>query len=443
MTPRNIVPFSREPDYWLMRAGKRKNNAEHVRAGLLYRQAFGQSGSPEIALRIAENYVQMGCYAAARRTALSVIRDHPSSAPAYYWLGVTALAERNEELAEQLLYQALKKGRRMPLADTVQDLLNDYAWDEPLEYARSQRARCLYQRALQQLQKNDLKAAESTLRKALRRGLCPEADALLGELLLYQKRFPESQFYLRRSLKYLPDQPAIWLVYARCSDLLGQSLEASRAFTKALSLIQTPNEWGMAAAAGLMIRCPDRVREAMQEALRREPDSNDLRYVLGALEANTGHMEAAIRLFNQILYVDPDDRDAKAALCILGFGPVPFQRIPDDAQLLRMLAEPPAPATDAALQRLAHGVTVSLGGAVSYKNVRYLTRMIWGHMSPLQRRLCDCQPFWPNAVYQTILQVFLLPEGFPATAALWPYRHGQRRIRRMRRFIKITLTKRT
>ena len=63
----NLVPFSRTPDYWVMRAGKHKNNAEHSAAQYLYRQAFEQSPKVDIALKMAENYYQMGCYTATRR----------------------------------------------------------------------------------------------------------------------------------------------------------------------------------------------------------------------------------------------------------------------------------------------------------------------------------------------------------------------------------------
>ena len=73
-TRNNLVPFSRTPDYWVMRAGKRKSNAERSAAQYLYRQAFEQSHQADIAVKMAENYFHMGCYTAARRICVDLLR---------------------------------------------------------------------------------------------------------------------------------------------------------------------------------------------------------------------------------------------------------------------------------------------------------------------------------------------------------------------------------
>ena len=78
--------------------------------------------------------------------------------------------------------------------------------------------------------------------------------------------------------------------------------------------------------------------------------SNDPLYVLAAVEANSGRQQEAIRCLNMILDRDPDDRDAKLALCVLGFSPVPFCRIPDDTRLLDELCAEPLRRGDPALR---------------------------------------------------------------------------------------------
>ncbi len=430
----NLVPFDHSPEYWMRRAGKRKNNAEHALAAFLYRRAYEQTRQSGIALQMAENFYQMGCFSAARRIAVDLLRDDPSNAKAYYWLGMTALAAMDEELGEQALALALKKTADFALADEIQDLLSDYPWSEPSTFRRSQRAWSHYERALAEVQAGDLMKAEMRLRLALRRGICPEADALLGEVLFYRKQYTEAIRFLRRALLYIHEQPSIWLLLAQSYAALSRRQEASFAFSRALPLIRTSREWGIAASAAFFMKETDTIRAALKEELRKSPDSNDLLYVLSAVEANSGHLHEALRYLNAILDRDPDDRDGKTALCILGYGPIPFCRIPDDDALINELVYSSRPEGDGALRRLIHGLTISMGGAASYKDVSGLVGRLWESLSPLQRRLCDRQSLWPNAFYQTLC-LRLGIDDLPAEPALWPMTHYPRRIRRMRRYL--------
>ncbi len=433
-TRSNLVPFDRSPDYWMMRAGKRKNDAQNSLAGFLYRQAFEQTKQSAIALRMAENYYQMGCYSAARRIAVELLQHDSSNAQAYYWLGMSALRTKDEELGEQALALALKKGRALPLADDIQDLLSDYPWTEPSTYRRSQRAWSHYQRALEELRGGDLLKVEMRLRLALRRGICPEAEALLGELLFYRKQYRQALKYLRRAAARITGQPSVWILQAQSCAAIGLHEQAASAFSKALSLTRTSREWGIAAAAASFMNCTDTVRKALKTALRNAPESNDLLYVLAATEANSGRVQEAVRCFNVILDRDPDDRDARLALCILGLGPVPFCRVTnDDALVDELCAEPPLRG-DPALLRLIRGLTISMGGAASYQEVSGLAECLWQYLSPLQKRLCDRQSLWPNAFYLTLCRHFGIND-LPEQAALWPFRRYKRRVQRMYRYL--------
>ena len=388
-TYNNLVPFSRTPDYWMTRAGKRKNNAERSTAGFLYRQAFEQSHKTDIALNMAENYYQMGCFSASRRIAAEVLQNNPDDAQAFYWLGLTALEAKDEELAEQALALALKKGWDLPLADAVQDLLTDYPWTEPPTFRRSQRAWSLYERALSCFHVGDYVHAEAFLRKSVRRGICPEAHALLGEMLFCRAKYAESLPYLRHALTFMPDKSSLWCLLAQCAYALGLNEESEKAFAKALSLTNNAQEWGFAAATGVFLHDPDRVRAALKQARRNAPESNDLLYVSAALEANSGHLTEAVRYLNAILNRDPDDRDTKAALCLIGYGALPYCRFIDDSELVDTICSEPPLTGDRALVRLIHGLTISLGGAVAYREVSDLVSLLWGRMNPLQRSLCD------------------------------------------------------
>ena len=439
-TRNNLVPFSRTPDYWVMRAGKRKSNAERSAAQYLYRQAFEQSHQADIAVKMAENYFHMGCYTAARRICVDLLAKSRSNAMAYYWLARTALAEKDEELGEQALALALKKGWDLPIADEIQDLLSDYPWTEPYTSRRSQRAWCLYDKALRELASSRTEEAENFLQRSVRRGNCPEAEALLGELLFCKKKYTESIRHLRRAADSLNDHPSVWVLLAQANWAVGNNDDATRALSNAIEHVCTSREWGITAAASFYMNCPEVVVEALKQALRDAPESNDLLYVLAAIDANSGRFNDAIRCLNAILNRDPDDRDAKAALCILGYGPVPFYRIPDDAQLVDELCSEHYPEGDLALRRLVHGLTISMGGALTYTEVRGITTKLWDSLNPLQRHLCDRRSEWPNAFYRMLsarYRVYDLPE----TAALWPLDRHKRRVRRMSKYLMKTLTK--
>ena len=436
----NLVPFSWTPEYWMTRAGKRKNSADRSTAGFLYRKAFEQSHKTDIALVMAENYYHMGCFSAARRIAADVLQQDPLNAQAFYWIGLTALEAGDEELAEQALALALKNGRNLPLADTVQDLLSDYPWTEPPAFRRSSRAWFLYDQAVTYFRKGDYAASEALLRKSITRGVCPEAHAFLGEMLFCRGEYSESLPYIRKAVQLMPEKPSLWCLLAQCAYTLDLNDESANALSKALTLAHSAQEWGFAAAAGVFIHDPDRVRTALGQALRNTPESNDLLYVSAALEANSGHLTEAIRYLNAILSRDPDDRDTRAALCLIGYSSLPYCRFIDDGELVDALCSEPPLTGDRRLVRLIHGLTVSLGGALSYHEVSGLVSPLWRRLNFLQQWLCDRQNEWPNAFYQLLCRCFRI-DDLPQAAALWPIRHHKRRIRRMRWYLTKTLVK--
>ncbi len=430
----NLVRFERSAAYWMSRARRHHTNAEHTSAGLLYRQAYEQVHRQDIALKMAENYYQMGCYYAARRTALNLLTNTPDLPEAYYWLGVAALQEGDEDLGERALAMALQKGRDLPLADDAQDLLCDYPWTEPGVYRRSCRAETLYERALDCIEARSSLHAEVLLRRAIRRGVCPQAEALLGELLLFRHAPHQAARYLTRASLRLPEQVSVWALLAQALYADHRPQEAQRALDQCLVLAHTAQEWSVVGAAARILNAPDQALTALQARLRDEPESNDLLLVMAAMQLNAGHTGPAIRCLNAILSRDPDDRDARAAWATIPYGIMPPCRFYEDRALIeRLLADPPRTGPRDFI-RLAHGLTVSLGGAVTYAEVTQHIRPLWDRLPPLQRRLCDWQALWPNAFYRLILSDCGI-DDLPRNAALWPVRHGLRRIRRMKRFL--------
>ena len=437
----NLVPFSRSPDYWIMRAGKRKNSTDYSQAGFLIRKAFLETKKTELAYQLADSFYQMGCYSAVRRVAIELLQQDNHSPYGFYWLGLSALKENDEDLAEQSLAIALKLGSDLPLADQVQDILSDYPWAEEPEYRRSSRATSIYYHALSFLQAGDLTQTENLLKRAVKKGKCPPAEALLGEILLYHRHYRSSERWLRLSIQKKPDQQSCWLLLAQVLDDEHKHEESEAAFRKAVSLNRTSRDWGMSAAVGCSIRQPETVKKALQEALYSQPESNDLLYIMAALEANTGNHMQATRILGSILARDPEDRDASAAICLLRFGMIPFIRIPDDGILIQDFLrqehvhfrrnQPP-------YLRLAHGLTISLGGAVTYRETLHILSLLWPKLNPLQRRMSEFRSYWPNAFYRTICIHYKIKD-LPEIAPLWSIQHCKKRVRRMSRYLNKAL----
>lgn len=425
-----LVSFDRSADYWLKHARRRQRGADPVTALVLARQAFQQTHRMDIALDMAALYFEMGCFTAVYRLVAQILAQDADCAPAYYWLGLAALEEGNENLADQALCAALQKGRRLPLADDVQDLMYDYPWTDPPRYRRSQRAYCLYDAAQRALQQGDGEAAAELLRRAVRRGTCPEAECLAAQLALYNGQLRRVVRHADRTLRHQPDNLYAWVMMAQAFQLKRLNASASRAFERALALADTPAEWALVAEIGQRLDQKDATEARLREALHKSPESNDLRYVLAALLANTGRQDEAARLFRIILDRDPDDTDASWALRLMGPSALPCVRFSQPPSFDQYLSPRPGRGDDR-LRRLSHGLTISLGD-LPYRHVRALSRSMWERLSPLQKRLCDRQPDWPNAFYRTIARASSL--DVPSVAPLWPA-CAAHRVRRMTRYL--------
>ena len=197
----NLISFEHSTDYWLMRARENRSKSNYRQVSILLRRAYQQENSTETALKMVENYYEMGCYSAVKRIALTLLKNDPRSAEAYYWLGFAALSEKDEYFADNAFHAAMKFGGDLPLADTVQNLIYDYPWKDYRIQRRGYRSEQLYDLACRQLRNGDVFGAAASLKLAVSRGRSANAEALYGELLLYRQDATKSAVHLRRSLE--------------------------------------------------------------------------------------------------------------------------------------------------------------------------------------------------------------------------------------------------
>ena len=203
-----------------------------------------------------------------------------------------------------------------------------------------------------------------------------------------------------------------------------------------MPLCQSIPELTLAAESCLMAGRKDLAVRRVREIQKALPLSNDLEYILAALSADTWDYDRAVRRLMLILNRDPEDRDALAALRVIGLGPVPLDRPPIASFVYDLCARPPV-LGDAALKRLAHGLTISLGGALGWRTVWKLTENAWSRLNPLQKSVCDRDRdcCWQNAFYLW-LRDRSGAKWLPKKPALYRKSRQARRVRRMMRYIE-------
>lgn len=432
----NIVPFERPAGYWVRKARRHQNDEKLSRASALLREAYRKTGDRHLALELAETCCQMGCNAAAQRIAEELLEKDPGCSGAYYILGLTSLAWQDERLADDALATCLIRDRAGEYAEKAQAVLNDYAWRMDPVFPRSARAETLHLQGLDAYWAGNWEKAEDLLVRSAGSGKRPQAETLLGETYLRQGRAKEALPLLQRAMKKLPGRPTQRLLLAQTLCALGRKKLAAELIRKTLPDCRSVPELALAAESCLYAGRADLICEKLLSELAQQPQSNDLRYLLGAVYANNWELEKAIKCFLAVLSADPDDRDAAAALKLTGLGPVPLDRPPAAPFVYSLCARPPLRG-DPELMRLCRGLTICLGGALRWQTVFTLCKDRWRRLNPVQKRACDRspRPCWPWAFYLW-LRSKCPSSHLSGRPALYRTPRAARRIRRMVRYLR-------
>ena len=432
----NIIPFERPAGYWVRRARRLQDRDRLPEASAMLREAYRQSKDEKIALELAETNCGMGSYAAARRIAEDLLSRDPNCAGAYYIIGLVSLAYDDERLADDALATCLNKDRSGVYAEKAQALLNDYIWRIDPVFPRAARAEVLHAQALDALWDGKRERAEQLLTRAVRQGKRPQAETMLGEMYLRRGQVKEALRLFQKAERKLPGRPTQRLLLAQALCAGGRPGLAAEWLKKTLPMCESIPELALAAESCLYAGRKDLILRRIREVQKELPLSNDLEYLLAAVCADTWDFDRAVRHLMIILNRDPEDGDALAALRVIGLGPVPLDRPPVASFVYDLCARPPVKG-DAALKRLAHGLTISLSGALGWRTVWKMTENAWSHLSPLQRSVCDRDRdcCWQNAFYLWLRERSGV-RWLPQKAALYRKSRQVRRVRRMKRYIE-------
>lgn len=167
---------------------------------------------------------------------------------------------------------------------------------------------------------NNFETAEEVLRARLK--LAPgdlDSGARLVDLLAAQNAWPKAEAEARR-LTELPDGKGIgYLQLARVYRAQAKYGESIAAYRKALE--RNP-EW-MVAIEGLVATLDqagkrDEALVLLQELLKKNPDNLSVRFMEGGVRARQGDVDAAQKIYNEIVAAKPDASMAWVALANLG-----------------------------------------------------------------------------------------------------------------------------
>ena len=436
----NVVPFERPASYWVSRARKCRGRSRLPDAAKMLRQAYLSEQDDGVAVELAAAYIAMGCLSAAERVLYTVLKRSPNCAAAYYHIAMCAFLRHDERLAEDALCKCLHADAFSPYADDAQDMLNNYDWhDEPVR-PRSARALAMYDQALDALEEGDTPLATERLSKSLSHTGTPKAFALLGELCLTAGRPKEAFAYISAALKGDMSNVTTALLWCRAVYEATAEKQVVRLMLKALQgSLDTYAQWALYARECCATKNAPMAARALEDAVRGAPQSTELMYILAAVMRASGDTERAKKLLDTILTIDPEDYDARVALKRMPYFSFPFERQrPYDADIAALCAREEITG-DARFKRLVHGLTISLGGALSYGAVRKMAACAWARMNEKQRKLCDRSrdDLWPRAFNRYLRKVAGLGD---ARAPLYREKRGARRVRRMELFIRAKQT---
>ncbi len=143
----------------------------------------------------------------------------------------------------------------------------------------------LLQQAVEQLQREDLEAAQRSLDAIIRRWPTqPDALHFMGVLRHTQGRTAEAVALIRRALQAMPDNAGAWNNLGNVLLLAGRSEEAGQAYAESVRHAASDDEAARAlnnlSTLHRKLGALDRSEQAAREALARKPDFGDAWYSL-------------------------------------------------------------------------------------------------------------------------------------------------------------------
>ena len=397
----NIVPFERPAAYWAVKARKHYTPAQLPDAARMMRKALEKSGDTGLALELAEIYSSMGCYTAAERCLLRAAARHGLTGSLCYAIGVCALNRGNEDLGDLSLDQCLRLDPDGLLSERAQDLLEYYAW-KPVWYPpHTARSDELCRRSVRALARADVEEALKLARKAWKKGHSPRAALWLGMLLPPKEALP----YLKTAAEKLPQELKPQLKYAEACFLCQRYPEARKRLITARQLCRTITDaedycqtaWAM-----------NRARDALtliDKELYKLPQSVDYLRLKYLTLRRMGEEEAASRVLETLLEIDPDDADA----LFDRRHPRQMDLHGDRGMLLAVLGSLvyslPDTRRPGPLNRALHLMVMNLNGTVDAETIYRLLPPLWRRLSPAEQYACD---EYRDVCFPALFTVYLL-----------------------------------
>ncbi|MGQ0626911.1 MAG: tetratricopeptide repeat protein, partial [Phycisphaerales bacterium] len=173
-------------------------------------------------------------------------------------------------------------------------------------------------RAFELLEADDLPGAERAARGILRAApQDPDMTALLGYILLRQKRWAEAEYFVRRTAQFTPEDPSCDANLVQVLTELNRAAEALPVAARRAA--RFPDDPDATLIHGLTLARLGRHAEALavlNPALERWPDHDGLLLAVGSAHHSLASVDRAIPFLRRAVALRPDDIGLRQILAI-------------------------------------------------------------------------------------------------------------------------------
>lgn len=308
-----IVPFPMTAAYVRRKAQENRREGRLVEACELFRKGSEMEGGEDCLLDLARVLWDMGCPEQAARALERLIIRQPGNACAYYELALAHARLGRRDAACDCAANCLALTPDSPLAEEARELMEHLA--QPDEIPPSNRQGVLIRRGTAYQRQGQPEKARRAFERALRASRkAPSMRCALGMLYLEQGEPAKALKQAEKALRQYPDHLA-----AQSLQSLTRAADGDREAAAAV-LDQMSRNPGAQSCFSLLCRtarqaCGEaKALSLIEEQLRRQPCSIPLMEEAALSHWRLGQVFPAMRLWQQILRIDPANDSAKVCL---------------------------------------------------------------------------------------------------------------------------------
>ena len=311
-----VVSFDRSAAYLHHRAMLNRRENHHVDALELMRRAVEvQPDNSEYRLDLAELYCEMGCHQQSSRLLLDMLSENDAPSECFYGLALNQLGMNDIDGARQSLSIYRKRDPQGPHFEDVSRLaaeLEFYTLSRRPVNRRLNRALCVANRACDAMKVGDIPKAVRLFEKTLKMSSEQyEMRALYALALVMDDRRDDARRQAEIATRAFPPSIRAMCVAAQAFHLLDDDERAVKLLDDAGAEHPAGHELYLMMYTAGEIGLHDRAAEYARLALQETPYDRELLHCRAAALMKSGSGSEAIRCWERILRLDPEDSVAQ------------------------------------------------------------------------------------------------------------------------------------